>query len=120
MGAYKVVKIFENEAVEVKAIDRWNYVFLVNGHRLKVYFQPLTKEDFMQRVQQPFENELIGGSTNMLKIWFLLILIEKNNKIKIKRKNEKNKKYGENFFPGNYENQFTDMIAEGSTWKPTC
>jgi len=64
-------------------------VFLVNGHRLKVYFQPLTKGDFMQHVQKPFEKELVSGNTNLLKIWFLLILTE----IIIKEKNDKNKKH---------------------------
>jgi len=47
MGPYEVVKVFENGAVEIKTIHGQNFVFLVNGHRLKVYFQPLTKGDFM-------------------------------------------------------------------------
>lgn len=54
MEPYKVVKVFENGAVEMNTIDGWNFVFLVNGHILKVYFQPLTKGDFTQQVQQPF------------------------------------------------------------------
>ena len=67
MGPDEVVKVFENGAVEIKTIDGRNSVFLINGHRLKVYFQPLTKGDFMQKVQQPFENELVGSNTNLLK-----------------------------------------------------
>lgn len=47
MGPYEVVKVFENGVVEIKTIDGRNFVFLVNGHKLKVYFQPLTKGDFM-------------------------------------------------------------------------
>ena len=77
MGPYEVVKVFENGAVEIKTIDEWNSMFLVNAHRLKVYFQPLTKGDFMKQVQQPFEKELVGGNTNLLKNWFLLVLIKK-------------------------------------------
>ena len=53
-------KLFENGALKIKTIDGWNYVFLVNGHRLKVYVQPLTKGYFMQQVEQPFEKELVG------------------------------------------------------------
>ena len=68
MGPYEVVKVFQNGAVEIKTIDGQNFVFLVNGHRLKVYFQPLTKRDFMQQVQQQSEKELVGGNTNLLKI----------------------------------------------------
>lgn len=72
MGPYEVVKVFENGAVEIKTIDGWNYVFLVNGHRLKVYFQPLAKADFMQQVQQQYEKELVTSNANLLKIWFFL------------------------------------------------
>ena len=68
MGPYEVVKVFENGVVDIKTIDGWNFVFLVNGHRLKVYFQPLTKGNFMQQVQQPFEKELVGGNSNLLNI----------------------------------------------------
>lgn len=49
MGPYEVVILFENGTVEIKTIDGKNLVFLVNMHRLKVYFQPLAKEDFMQQ-----------------------------------------------------------------------
>jgi len=62
-----MVKVFENEVIEIKTIDRRKSVFLVNGHRLKVYFHPLTKGDFMQQFQQQFEKELVGGNTNLLK-----------------------------------------------------
>jgi len=68
MAPCAVVKVFQNGAVEIKNIDGQNSVFLVNGHRLKVYFQPLTKGDFIQHVQQQVEKELVGGNTNPLKI----------------------------------------------------
>ena len=68
MGPYEVVKVFENGVVGIKNIDEWNFVFLVNGHRFMLYFHPLTKGYFMQQVRQPFENELIGGNTNLAKI----------------------------------------------------
>ena len=45
MGPYEVIQLFENGAVEVKTIDGQNLVFLVNGHRLKKYFQPLARKD---------------------------------------------------------------------------
>ena len=62
-------------------------MFLVNEHILKVYFQPHTKVDFMQQVQQPFEKELVAGNTNLLKNWFLLVLTKK----KIIKENKKKK-----------------------------
>jgi len=48
MGPYEVIWVFENGAIEVKTIDGQNLVFLVNGHRLKKYFQPLAMKDFTQ------------------------------------------------------------------------
>ena len=52
MGPYEVIRIFENGAVEVKTIDGQDKIFLVNGHRLKKYFQPFAKKYFTQQVQQ--------------------------------------------------------------------
>eukprot|EP00253_Pinus_taeda_P022512 PITA_22512 len=51
MGPYEVIRVFKNGEVEVKTIDGQDSVFLVNGHRLKKYFQPLTRKDFTQQVQ---------------------------------------------------------------------
>lgn len=42
-----MVKMFDNGAIEIKTIDAQNSVFLVSGHRLKVYFRPLNKGYFM-------------------------------------------------------------------------
>ena len=46
MGPYEVIRVFDNGAIEVKTIDGQNSIFLVNGQRLKKYFQPLAKKDF--------------------------------------------------------------------------
>ena len=51
MGPYELIQVFENGAVEFKTVDGQDTVFLVNGHRLKKYFQPLAKKDFTQQVQ---------------------------------------------------------------------
>lgn len=66
MRLYEVIKAFENGVVEMKTIDGHELLFLVNGHRLKAYFQPLTKEVFMQQVQQHLELRMVGGDSNLL------------------------------------------------------
>ena len=43
-GPYEIDKVFNNEAVRVKNIDEFQISFLVNGHRLKIYHKPLSKE----------------------------------------------------------------------------
>ena len=68
MGPYEVIRVFENGAVEVKTIDGQDTIFLVNGHRLKKYLQPLAKKYFTQQVQQQFGTVVVNGNTNLLKI----------------------------------------------------
>ena len=63
MGSYEVIQVIENGAVEVKTIDGKNSVFLVNGHRINKYFQPLTRKDFTQQ----FGTVVVNGNTNLLK-----------------------------------------------------
>ena len=67
MGPYEVIPVFENGAIEVKTIDGQNSVFLVNGHRLKKYFQPLARKYFTQQGQQQFRTIVVNGNTNLLK-----------------------------------------------------
>ena len=67
MGPYEVIRVFENGAVEFKTIDGKNSVFLVNGHRLKKYFQPLARKYFTQQVQQQFGTVVVNGNTNLFK-----------------------------------------------------
>ena len=85
MGSYEVIWVFENGAVEVKTIDGQNSVFLVNGHRLKKYFQPLSRKDFTQQVQQQFGTVVVNGNTKFLKIWVLLLLKKKEINLKKKK-----------------------------------
>lgn len=66
MGPDEVVRIFKNGTAEIKNIDGKNSVFLVNGHRLKVYIKPLTKEDLMEQVKKQPEIKMVGGHANLL------------------------------------------------------
>ena len=67
MVPYEVIQVFKNGAVEVKTIDGKNSIFLVNGHRLKKYFQPLANKNFTQQVQHQFRTVVVNGNTNLLK-----------------------------------------------------
>lgn len=59
LGPYEVEIIFDNGSIKIKAIDNDQTSFLVNGHILKVYDQPLSKEEFLQIVLQNPEMKLI-------------------------------------------------------------
>jgi hypothetical protein len=47
LGPYEVETIFYNGSVRIKIIDDSQNSFVVNGHRLKVYKKPLSRDDFI-------------------------------------------------------------------------
>ena len=59
MSPYEVVTAFDNGSVEIKTIDGSQISFVVNGHRLRLYHQPTSKQDFIQNVLQQNEMELV-------------------------------------------------------------
>jgi hypothetical protein len=59
MGPYEVDTVYDNGAVRIKTIDENQTSLVVNGHRLKVYHKPLSKEDFVKNVLQTSEMQLV-------------------------------------------------------------
>ena len=47
MGTYEVVTTFDNGLVEIKTTDGSQVSFVVNGHRLRHYYEPTSKHDFI-------------------------------------------------------------------------
>ena len=62
MGPYEIVKVHENGSVMLITIDGEGHPFLVNGHRLKLYHKPITKQDFLQMEIHPREVEILQPS----------------------------------------------------------
>jgi hypothetical protein len=60
MGPYEVDTVYDNGAVRIKTIDENQTSVVVNGHRLKVYHKPLSKEDFVKNVLQTSEIQLVS------------------------------------------------------------
>lgn len=50
MGPYKIVQVYENGSIKLTIIDGEGNTFIVNGHRLKLYHKPISKEDFIHTV----------------------------------------------------------------------
>ena len=50
---------FDNGSIKIKPIDGSEVFFIVNGHRLRFYHQPTSRQDFVQNVLQQREMELI-------------------------------------------------------------
>ena len=43
MGPYEVVIDFDNGSVEIKTIESSQISFVLNGHKLRIYYQPISK-----------------------------------------------------------------------------
>jgi hypothetical protein len=61
LGPYEVVNVYGNGAVKIKTIDDEQVSFVVNGHRLKFYHKPMSKEDFLQFMSTDKELALVDG-----------------------------------------------------------
>jgi hypothetical protein len=61
LGPYEVVTVYENGAVKIKPIDDGKVSFVLNGHRLKLYHRPISKEDFLQVMSTDKALALVDG-----------------------------------------------------------
>eukprot|EP00253_Pinus_taeda_P007145 PITA_07145 len=59
LGPYEIEKVFSNGAVRIKTIDEHQTPLLVNGHRLKIYQKPISKEEFIKIFQNNSEMKLV-------------------------------------------------------------
>ena len=59
MRPYEIDTVYYNGSVRIKTIDENHTSFFRNGHRMKVYHKPLSKEDFVKNVLQSSEMQLV-------------------------------------------------------------
>ena len=59
LGPYEIVKFFDNGAIKIRTIDEEEVTFLVNGHRLKLYHKPLSREEFVKIFQEKSDVKLM-------------------------------------------------------------
>ena len=62
MGPYEIVQAYDNGSVKLQTIDGKGHSFTVNGHRLKLYNKPISKEDFLHTLSQQSEVEILQPS----------------------------------------------------------
>ena len=63
LGPYEVVSVLGNGAVKIKTIDEQDVSFLVNGHRLKSYIKPVSREDFIYKISKQEMEVMQGGES---------------------------------------------------------
>jgi hypothetical protein len=60
LGPYEVEIVFDNGSVKIKTIDEEQVSFVVNGHRLRLYHKPMSKEKFVHDILQQSEMEVVN------------------------------------------------------------
>jgi hypothetical protein len=50
MVPYEIETIYDNGSIKIKTIDEQQTPLLVNGHQLRVYNKPLSKEEFLTHI----------------------------------------------------------------------
>eukprot|EP00253_Pinus_taeda_P015124 PITA_15124 len=64
LGPYEIEKVFSNGAVRIRIIDESKTPLLVNGHRLKIYQKPISKETFIKIFQDNSELKLVKKNSS--------------------------------------------------------
>ena len=59
LGPYEIEEVFNNGVVRIRKIDEINVPLLVNGHRLKIYHKPISREEFVRIFQDNTEMKLV-------------------------------------------------------------
>ena len=52
LGPYTMEKLFDNGRVQIRTIDEEGITLLVNGHILKIYKKPLSREEFINSIRK--------------------------------------------------------------------
>jgi len=64
LGSYEIEKVFSNGVVRIRTIDESKTPLLVNGHRLKIYQKPISKEEFIKIFQDNSEIKLVKKNSS--------------------------------------------------------
>ena len=65
LGPYEIQQVFDNGYVRIKTIDEEEALFLVNGHRLKIYNKSLNQDEFVSSFNQE-EIQILGDDISTL------------------------------------------------------
>eukprot|EP00253_Pinus_taeda_P010895 PITA_10895 len=59
LGPYEIQKVHDNGTLTLITIDGSGYTFKANGHRVRLYRKPLTRESFCQQLRQDSDMEIL-------------------------------------------------------------
>ena len=59
LGPYRVDKVFDNKTVRLTTIDENHTSLFENGHRLRLYHKPISKDAFISQVTTDLDFQLV-------------------------------------------------------------
>ena len=65
MGPCEIDTVYDNVSIRINIIDEHHTRLLVNGHRLRIYNKPLSKEEFITRVLHNLDMQVISKEGNL-------------------------------------------------------
>ena len=65
MGPYEIDTVYGNGLIRIKTIDEQHTPLLVNGHCLRIYNKPLSKEKFLTRILQNSDMQVISKEEDL-------------------------------------------------------
>lgn len=60
LGPYEIQKVHDNGTITLTTIDGSGYTFKVNGHQVRLYGKPLTRESFFQQLRRDADMDILG------------------------------------------------------------
>ncbi len=64
LGTYEIEEVFNNGAVRIRTIDERKIPLIVNGHQLKIYQKPISREEFIKIFHNNSEMKLVKKNSS--------------------------------------------------------
>jgi hypothetical protein len=65
MGPYEIDIFYDNGSIRIKTIDEQHTPLLLNGHWLRIYSKPLSKEEFLTCILQNSDMQVINKEEDL-------------------------------------------------------
>ena len=64
LGPYEIQEVHDNDTLTLATIDGSGYSFKANGHQVRLYHKPLTRESFYQQLQEDSTIQILTEEGN--------------------------------------------------------
>lgn len=74
MGPYEVDVVFDNRIVRLVMIEETRTYFLVNGHHVKLYHHPTSKDVFIKHLSNKYDLMVVGVENDLFASYYKLYI----------------------------------------------